>query len=263
MKHSELRAKYNPDGSTLRKAQLRMLEMLKFIDKICLDNNLTYWLDSGTLLGAARHHGFIPWDDDADICMPYEDATKFKQIMLHNNPSNEFVLQCNETDSNYLESWFVLRDLKSEYLQDSHIHQLRKYRGLQVDIFPLENTIRPFLFKFCSRYQAHLIDGLLLKNNIFAKTISKLSYHLLHKLFIPFFRIYKRHNSYYNMCYGCTFISKRFLSDIYPIKRMKFEGFNFNVPNNYNGYLNKIYKNWKSIPDKIETHNVVIIFKDL
>ena len=44
---------------------------------------------------------------------------------------------------------------------------------------------------------------------------------------------------------------------------MKFEGFNFNVPNNYNGYLNKIYKNWKSIPDKIETHNVVIIFKDL
>lgn len=75
----ELRIKYNPDGSDLRKAQLKMLELLKFLNKICTENNLTYWLDSGTLLGAVRHGGFIPWDDDIDVCMPYKDAVVLKK----------------------------------------------------------------------------------------------------------------------------------------------------------------------------------------
>ncbi|MBD5280217.1 MAG: hypothetical protein HDS35_06710 [Bacteroides sp.] len=70
---AELRAKYNPEGSDLRKAQLRMLSLLIFLDKVCKDNNLEYWLDSGTLIGAARHGGFIPWDDDCDIEMMEKD----------------------------------------------------------------------------------------------------------------------------------------------------------------------------------------------
>ncbi len=77
-----LKEKYNPEGSTLRKAQLRMLDMLKFIDSICKENDITYYLDCGNLLGAVRHQGFIPWDDDADIAMPLSDYRKFKKILL-------------------------------------------------------------------------------------------------------------------------------------------------------------------------------------
>ena len=61
---NELRERYNPDGSILRKQQLRMLEMLQYIDFVCKKHNIRYWLCSGTLLGAVRHGGFIPWDDD-------------------------------------------------------------------------------------------------------------------------------------------------------------------------------------------------------
>ena len=56
----ELKMKYNPDGSSLRKAQLRMLEILLFVDKVCKAHNIEYWIEGGTLLGAVRHVGFVP-----------------------------------------------------------------------------------------------------------------------------------------------------------------------------------------------------------
>lgn len=82
-----LRAKFNPDGSNLRKMQLRMLDMLKYIDKICREHNIKYWLSSGTCLGAVRHGGFIPWDDDCDIELLRKDYKKLikirKPLILH------------------------------------------------------------------------------------------------------------------------------------------------------------------------------------
>ena len=74
-------SKYNPEGSTLRKAQLRMLEILKEIDKICKKHHITYWLDGGTMLGCARHKGFIPWDDDLDIAVFEEDYERLLHIL--------------------------------------------------------------------------------------------------------------------------------------------------------------------------------------
>lgn len=57
----------------LRSCQLKQLEILKIFDRICRKHNLRYWIDGGTLLGAVRHKGFIPWDDDLDVAMPSED----------------------------------------------------------------------------------------------------------------------------------------------------------------------------------------------
>lgn len=66
----------------LREAQLKMLTMLEVIDSICLKHNLDYWLDAGTLLGAVRHQGFIPWDDDVDIAMPRASYENFYVLLL-------------------------------------------------------------------------------------------------------------------------------------------------------------------------------------
>ena len=76
----ELHLKYNPDGSDLRRIQLRVLEILKIIDSICKKHDILYWLEGGALLGAVRHGGFIPWDDDIDIQILRKDRKKLKKI---------------------------------------------------------------------------------------------------------------------------------------------------------------------------------------
>ena len=65
------------DNYDLRKVQLHLLGMLNKIDVFCKENNIKYTLDGGTALGAYRHNGFIPWDDDLDIAMDIEDYKKF------------------------------------------------------------------------------------------------------------------------------------------------------------------------------------------
>ena len=78
----ELKEKYNPDGSVTYKMQQRMLDLLKVIDAICRKHNMQYWLSGGTMLGAIRHQGFIPWDDDLDIEMFRPDFEKNPAIRI-------------------------------------------------------------------------------------------------------------------------------------------------------------------------------------
>ena len=69
---------YNQD--MLRRLQLTELEILKDIDRVCRAHGIAYWLDSGTALGAMRHGGFIPWDDDIDVGMPRGDYERFLEV---------------------------------------------------------------------------------------------------------------------------------------------------------------------------------------
>lgn len=67
------------DQQVLRRLQLTEMGMLEDIDRVCREHNITYFLDAGTLLGARRHGGFIPWDDDVDLGMPRDDYERFLQ----------------------------------------------------------------------------------------------------------------------------------------------------------------------------------------
>ena len=80
----QLREKYNPDGSPLRKAQMRMLDMLDYIDTVCREQGIAYRLDSGNVIGAVRHGGFIPWDDDIDIALSMSEYKRLCRY-LHDN----------------------------------------------------------------------------------------------------------------------------------------------------------------------------------
>ena len=100
----------------LRRCQLKQLTILEEIDRICRKHNITYWLDGGTLLGAVRHGGFIPWDDDIDIAMPLDDARRFAQIAPgelregltlqspETEPTREPIMKVRDNNSFYVEA---------------------------------------------------------------------------------------------------------------------------------------------------------------
>ena len=263
--NEKLREKYNPDGSILRQAQMRMLEMLLFIDSVCQEYHLDYWLDSGTLLGAVRHNGFIPWDDDVDICMPVSDYHRFKEIML-DEYTKDYVLQCSETDSRYYGTWGVLRDLHSELDDGSTRLGGFIYNGLQVDIFPIDDRCNKRLWKISRLFFAYMVNAPLFEGR-FTKYIRwsvPLSYFILTKCMIPLFRMMtpsSKTNLYFR--YGMFWYHCIPRSVIYPLQQIEFEGAKFCAPHDVNLYLKELYNEWWKLPseDKIRTHNFSVKFK--
>lgn len=252
---AELRAKFNPDGSDLRKMQLRMLEMLKYIDKICRKNDIKYWLSSGTCLGAVRHGGFIPWDDDCDIEMLREDYKRLIKILKKEN-NQQFYLQNRDTDYNYFLPFARLRDSKSEIYQPNA--PIYKFNGCWIDIFPLENNSL-----WAMRFSAKLHNCLLNPNykyHIKTVFVNKLFSRIYLNIYTPFIRFLNRFTDkrYIYHTYGCCFYKRRELNDIFKVKNIKFEDFEFPVPYNYDHYLTLLYGDFEKIPslESISTHNL-------
>lgn len=123
---------------SLRELQLLELEILKEFDKYCRKNNLSYMLAAGTLLGAVRHEGFIPWDDDIDILMPREDYEVFRDNFTHERYSVKSI----KNTIGWPYSFSKCIDTKTE-LEES-VHEVEPI-GVFIDIFPLdglpENTV--------------------------------------------------------------------------------------------------------------------------
>ena len=120
---------------SLRAKQLEMLKIIKRIDAICKKNDIKYCLAYGTTLGAVRHSGFIPWDDDADIYMSVADYKKFEKIWKENYSDDpSFFLQNYKTDKKYPMSLPKIRnttiDVKEKYFENMGIKE-----GIWVDIF--------------------------------------------------------------------------------------------------------------------------------
>ena len=122
----------------MKHAWAAQLEVLNDIDKACTENGIQYFAEWGTLLGAVRHHGFIPWDDDMDICMKRADYEKFLRIYDKIMPENYTIYNITtdtETDD------FLSRVINGRSINFDKIH-LEKYHGFPysagIDIFPLD-----------------------------------------------------------------------------------------------------------------------------
>lgn len=257
---AQLRAKYNPDGSILRKHQLRMLEMLKYFDTFCRENGIKYWLSSGTLLGAVRHGGFIPWDDDTDVEMLKEDYNKLVKLFKE---TDNYALQTKDNDFFYVAPYAKLRDKHSfieEHSQDTNY----KYRGIYIDVFIIEKNN-----KFLGRCFSSLMWRILLFGSKCKKrSIRKYVFFFLKKALYMFINIVQFLSGWlpYNKLrhvYGGGFMKNtREYTDIFPLAKIEFEGYQFMAPHDVDAYLNKLYRNHMKLPNlnNISTHLTNIKF---
>lgn len=134
LSNAEVQKKLEP----IKKLQGVLLELLSVIDQVCAENNLRYYLFYGTLLGAVRDGGFIPWDDDADIVMPREDYEKLLSLPVSKWPDGYFL------QSPYSEKYgrFAFAKLRKNGTTciDPHHRHIKMHQGIFIDIFPLDNV---------------------------------------------------------------------------------------------------------------------------
>lgn len=113
-------------------------EILDAFVEICRENGFRYYLAGGTLLGAVRHKGPIPWDDDVDIYMPRADADAFKALMLSRPEGELYHIQCFENEPTFCHFNIHFNKRGTVYKTEVTLEQKRRYMELWIDIFPLD-----------------------------------------------------------------------------------------------------------------------------
>lgn len=248
----------------LREIQLEMLNILKYIDKICKENKIQYWLDAGTLLGAVRHGGFIPWDDDLDIGMLEEDYQKFINV-FNKYSNNNYFLVSKEKNKNYNKEFIKI--MSKEYILIENKKQTwPKY--VYVDIFPFRKSKNKKIYKKIALYQTLKKNGLLcLKKGENIKNIFRIIRYFFIKI-LPLEKIIdyiqKRDETSNNLYIGYNlktgFSYKIEYEYVFPLKNINFENNQFPAPNNLDKYLQKGYGNYMELPpeNKRKQHAIEI-----
>lgn len=258
----KLKEKYNPEGSVLREQQHRMLYILDKVAEICERNSISYWLTGGTLLGAARHSGFIPWDDDVDICIFRKDLKKFRKMMISELPE-DLVLQCHKTDPNYYHPYLKIRDLNSLMKETGNEDINYIHKGIYIDVFPVERGHMK-LIRYTYLIWGRILYGYILSKHLtsFRKIICRFLYFLFSLIF-GICRLIDRVflSKIWTFPYGCYFPQApgHKDNDILPIiktEEASFEGRLYYCPHDIHSYLTKCYGNYLQIPndEEIEPH---------
>lgn len=245
-------SKYNGEGTVLRNAQLRMLDILAEVDRICRKYDIRYWIDYGTLLGAVRHKGFIPWDDDLDITMMTEDLKKFIKIAPSELPDNLF-LQTKATDPSYKFALCKVRDKKSLFITQ-HEDFTRNYnKGLYIDIFEAEKYphLNSSVLKLLMKWEEKTTFFFNVKHYFTVKNIvAALCFPVIHFLIELLWKILllksKRDIGYIPKLnyYGVSFKK----DTVFPLSEIDFEGKLFMAPHDVDTYLRTIYNNYTELP---------------
>lgn len=181
-------------GKEFRRFQLIQLDILKEVDRVCRENNIRYSIGCGTLLGAVRHKGFIPWDDDIDVYMLREDYEKFK---LYSNRLNPDIcwFQDHTTDKEYLWGYGKVRRTGTTYVRVGQEH-LKHGTGVAIDIFPLDDEPNSKLGRRWQDFRCFVWRKMLwahvAKKN--SKGLKKVWWSFLSKFSVE--KIYKKLNRY-------------------------------------------------------------------
>lgn len=255
-------SKYNPDGSTLRKTQLRMLEILQQVTRILDKHNIPYFLHGGTLLGAVRHGGFIPWDDDLDIGVLWKDIPRMRKVLQAELPEN-LCYQDRTTDWNYPLIISKVRDRKS-YFDDPYSKKVKE-RGIYIDLIPFEEVVPIGILKSVDYIYIRCLRGIHNYNDRFIEKFLGYVCYPPTIIIVGMCRLWTKlfHSHKWGDTYGWVPINYS-ETDLFPLKKIQFEGQTFSCPANPDGMLKTCYGDYMQIPpeDKRVTHLAEITFLD-
>ncbi len=257
-----MRLPHTHDGR-LSSIQNILLAYLLEVDRICRKHDIKYFLGGGTLLGAVRHHGFIPWDDDADIMMLREDYDKFCKIAKSEMPSS-MTFQTNENDKNCFYEFAKFRLNDTIFATGFAKEHKQMHNGLAFDIFCHDKTAnsklgqklhlgmtlftRALVFNKWNHRKAE--NGSKLQSAVtdFCKAIFPIKFSLwLEKKTLKFFKNKK------NAKYLYDGMGRNIYNGSFPIEYLDeviyvdFEGYKLPVPKEYDKYLTFLYGDYMEL----------------
>ena len=245
------------DMQALKNCQI---EMLKTFIEICKKNNLQYFLLHGSCIGAVRHKGFIPWDDDIDVGMPREDYDRFTEIAKDQLPMHLF-FQTFETDPEYPTAFGKIRNSNTTYIEKAS-RKLKINHGVYIDVFPLDGVPNGKISQRIQRikrivYNISISRAYSLNDtpgrNAFKRLLIRiicLIYHDVKKTIIKRDKLFRK----YPYSLSCEVSDLGGHCDILPKNVFGkgtigvFEGVEVVLPEKYDEYLSKTYGDYMKLP---------------
>ena len=247
------------ESQLLRKAQMKMIEILKVIDIICIKHNIKWWLHYGTALGAVRHNGFIPWDDDCDIAMMRTDYERFIKVVEKELPENMF-FQTRESDPYYPRKIAKIRMKNTKLVEFDENENEKYHQGIFVDIFvqdyypqshkkflKLWNKVLSMKYRR-KQYSKGSWQRMAIQVGI---VIPYLFYSIVMKSYKVVSVMFRKNVDLYYIGNEINLYDNKFLKKewIFPLQRsVEFEGQYFPMPNNWDSYLKEHYGDYMKLP---------------
>ena len=250
------------DNKTLKELHSVEIELLDEFVRICDKYKLTYYLSGGTLLGAVRHNGFIPWDDDIDVSMFRKDYDKFIEI-AQKELDSKYYLDAFETNKDYYLPFAKIKKNKTIFDEEESTNVIH-HKGIYIDIFPLDNIKNNHkLGKIRALFVRSIVEVMFYKLKIRSlnkvkhpalvlilsllskKSLMKWQKHLLTKN--------KNDESLYVCALAGSYAYEKELilrEKFYPPKKVVFEGKEYNGMNDNDSYLSQVYGDYMKLPPK-------------
>ena len=253
---------------TLEEIHKIELNILVDVDRFCRENNICYSLDGGTLLGAIRHKGFIPWDDDIDVIMPREDYNRF--VKSYHSEDGRYRLYNKDTSPAYRTQMFS-KVIDTQTVADEGLYEQQDAYGLWVDVFPADYV--PAKTRACRRIQKRFLKY---RHLLFVRQRKKSEKSLKDKLYSAFYLCksntsvlcaaerYAKSAANSGYVSNLTMMFERLLGFRFPealfhnLIDVSFEGHTFKGFAGYDNYLTELYGDYMKLPpeEKRLTHYV-------
>lgn len=240
----------------------KLLEIAIYLDSFCKEHNVNYYLMGGSTLGALRHHGFIPWNDDFDVFMTYNNYIKFLKLSDHNLDKDRFYLQEENTDEWPL-FFTKLRMNGTTYLEENTKNSTM-HKGIYIDVFCLNNISDNKIYRFMQYLAALLLTaqslsrrGYKTNKNFVKKTVMFFAHCFVRGKIKQFLLIFARGLNLEKIEYVGNFFDKApFQMTCFPVewlgnpRYVSFENVMLPIPVEAEKYLKLRYGDYMKMPDE-------------